>query len=207
MYSLEMLAGKEHFAEGFAKANVPAVPQLVEMAQDLGVKFIACQMTMDVMGLTKEDFVKMAVVERHKGTGSVGIGIVKGFQLQKGAIATTIAHDSHNIICIGTNDADMDVAIRELEAIGGGISIVCEGEVLASLALPVGGLMTTISPQQLNENYSELVEALSILGITKDFSPLLTLSFLALPVIPSLKLTNQGLFDVDTFSFVSVSVH
>ena len=156
---------------------------------------------------TKEDFVKMAVVERHKGTGSVGVGIVKGFQLQKGAIATTISHDSHNIICIGTNDDDMDVAIRELEAIGGGISIVCDGKVLASLALPIGGLMTTISPQQLNENYSELVEALSILGITKDFSPLLTLSFLALPVIPSLKLTNQGLFDVDTFSFVSVGVH
>ena len=156
---------------------------------------------------TKNDFVKIAVVERHKGSGSVGVGIVKGFQLQKGAIATTIAHDSHNIICIGTNDDDMDVAIRELEAIGGGISIVCNGQVLASLALPIGGLMTMISPQQLNDNYTKLVEALSVLGITTNFSPLLTLSFLALPVIPSLKLTNQGLFDVETFSFVDISVH
>lgn len=156
---------------------------------------------------TKNDFVKMAVVERHKGSGSVGVGIVKGFQLQKGAIATTIAHDSHNIICIGTNDDDMDVAIRELEAIGGGISIVCNGQVLASLALPIGGLMTIISPKQLNDNYTKLVEALSVLGITTNFSPLLTLSFLALPVIPSLKLTNQGLFDVETFSFVDISVH
>ncbi|WP_050614048.1 adenine deaminase [Bacillus testis] len=152
------------------------------------------------------DCIKMAVVERHKGTGSVGVGIVKGFQLKKGAIATTIAHDSHNIICIGTNDDDMDAAIRELESIGGGITIACNGEILASLSLPVAGLMTTVSPQELNENYSELLEALDTLGITTEFSPLLTLSFLALPVIPSLKLTNQGLFDVDTFQFVEVSL-
>lgn len=160
--------------------------------------FVPCQ---------KEDLVKMAVVERHKGTGSVGVGIVKGFQLQKGAIATTIAHDSHNIICIGVNDDDMDVAIRELAEIGGGISIVSDGKVIASLALPIGGLMTTISPQELNESYHELLQALAVLGITTEFSPLLTLSFLALPVIPSLKLTNQGLFDVETFSFVDVCVH
>lgn len=154
----------------------------------------------------EEDFVKIAVVERHKGTGSVGVGVVKGFHLQKGAIATTIAHDSHNIICLGTNDEDMDVAIRELEKIGGGISIACDGVAIASLSLPVAGLMTTISPQVLNEQYSDLLIALASLGITDEFSPLLTLSFLALPVIPSLKLTNQGLFDVDTFTFVDVSV-
>lgn len=153
-----------------------------------------------------EEFAKMAVVERHKGTGSAGVGIVKGFNLQNGAIATTIAHDSHNIICIGTNDEDMDVAIRELEKIGGGISIACNGETIASLSLPFGGLMTTVSPEELNEEYSQLLVALASLGITDEFSPLLTLSFLALPVIPSLKLTNQGLFDVDTFTFVDVSV-
>ncbi|WP_019241113.1 MULTISPECIES: adenine deaminase [Bacillus] len=153
-----------------------------------------------------QDFVKIAVIERHKGTGSVGVGIVKGFQLQSGAVATTIAHDSHNIICIGTNDEDMDIAIRELERIGGGIAIANKGETVASLSLPVAGLMTTVSPQKLNENYSDLLVALNQLGITTKFSPLLTLSFLALPVIPSLKLTNQGLFNVDTFSFVSVSV-
>ena len=154
----------------------------------------------------EEDFVKMAVVERHKGTGSVGVGIVKGFRLQKGAIATTIAHDSHNIICIGKNDEDMDLAIRELEKIGGGISIACAGRTIASLSLPVAGLMTTNSPEELNNQYSQLLIALSSLGITDEFSPLLTLSFLALPVIPSLKLTNQGLFDVDLFTFVDVSV-
>lgn len=154
-----------------------------------------------------DEFAKMAVIERHKGTGSAGVGIVKGFNLQKGAIATTIAHDSHNIICIGTNDEDMDIAIRELEKIGGGISIACNGETIAALSLPIAGLMTTISPQQLNDEYSQLLVALSSLGITDAFSPLLTLSFLALPVIPSLKLTNQGLFDVDTFTFVDVNVN
>ncbi|MGM9923631.1 MAG: adenine deaminase [Bacillus sp. (in: firmicutes)] len=155
---------------------------------------------------TKEDLVKIAVVERHKGLGSVGVGIVKGFQLQSGAVATTIAHDSHNIICIGTNDRDMDAAIRELERIGGGITVVGEGAVKSSLSLPVGGLMTTVSAQELNDNYNELLEGLKEIGITTAFSPLLTLSFLALPVIPSLKLTNQGLFDVNTFSFVDVSI-
>ncbi|MEH6941908.1 adenine deaminase [Bacillus sp. JJ722] len=155
---------------------------------------------------TEKDFVKIAVVERHKGLGSVGVGIVKGFRLQAGAVATTIAHDSHNIICIGTNDEDMDVAIRELERIGGGITVVSEGKVLSSLSLPIGGLMTTVSPEQLNADYSNLIKELSHLGITTEFSPLLTLSFLALPVIPSLKLTNQGLFDVTTFSFVDVSI-
>lgn len=154
----------------------------------------------------EEDFVKIAVVERHKGLGSVGVGIVKGFCLQAGAVATTIAHDSHNIICIGTNDEDMDLAIRELERIGGGITVVGEGKVMSSLSLPVGGLMTTVSPTQLNDDYSELLQALNQLGITTEFSPLLTLSFLALPVIPSLKLTNQGLFDVTTFQFVDVSI-
>ncbi|MGN1385019.1 MAG: adenine deaminase C-terminal domain-containing protein, partial [Bacillus sp. (in: firmicutes)] len=161
----------------------------------------------DGIFMANDEFAKMAVIERHKGTGSAGVGIVKGFNLQKGAIATTIAHDSHNIICIGTNDEDMDIAIRELEKIGGGISIACNGETIAALSLPFGGLMTTISPQQLNDEYSQLLVALSSLGITDEFSPLLTLSFLALPVIPSLKLTNQGLFDVDTFTFVDVSVN
>lgn len=155
---------------------------------------------------TQEDFVKIAVVERHKGLGSVGVGIVKGFKLQQGAIATTIAHDSHNIICIGTNDEDMDKAIRELAEIGGGITVVNKGKIMASLSLPVGGLMTTVSPKQLNNEYDKLLKALEEIGITTEFSPLLTLSFLALPVIPSLKLTNQGLFNVDTFTFVEVSI-
>lgn len=152
------------------------------------------------------DFVKIAVVERHKGTGSAGVGIVKGFQLKRGAIATTIAHDSHNIICIGMNDEDMDAAICELANIGGGIVVVNEGKIMSSLSLPIGGLMTTVSPKELNSNYMDLMEALKKLGVTSYFSPLLTLSFLALPVIPSLKLTNKGLFDVDTFNFVDVDV-
>ncbi len=152
------------------------------------------------------DLVKMAVVERHKGSGMAGTGIVKGFQLRRGAVSTTIAHDSHNIICIGMNDADMDIAIKEMERTGGGIAVVQDGSVTASLSLPIGGLMTNISPRELNEAYGNVITALKNLGITEDFSPLLTLSFLALPVIPSLKLTNRGLFDVDRFAFVDVGV-
>ena len=154
----------------------------------------------------ESDLVKLAVIERHQGSGSVGLGIVKGFKLQRGAVATTIAHDSHNIICIGTNDEDMDKAIQELQLIGGGIAIAINGKITASLSLPVAGLMTIESPQQLNNDYGELLKGLYKLGITDAFSPLLTLSFLALPVIPSLKLTNQGLFDVETFTFVDVSI-
>ena len=155
---------------------------------------------------TNEDLLKLAVVERHKGSGQVGIGIVKGFELKKGAIATTIAHDSHNIICLGVTDEDMDVAIRHLEQTGGGIAVSEGGKVIASLDLPIGGLMTAVSPEQLNADYEKLVAAIRCLRITTAFAPLLTLSFLALPVIPSLKLTNKGLFDVEQFEFVSVSV-
>ncbi|MGN1400112.1 MAG: adenine deaminase [Bacillus sp. (in: firmicutes)] len=154
----------------------------------------------------ENDLLKLAVVERHKGSGRTGLGIVKGFELKSGAIATTIAHDSHNIICVGTNDIDMDAAIRHLAISGGGIVIVDKGKVQASLELPIGGLMTSVSPEQLLEDYMELLTAMECLGITKEFAPLLTLSFLALPVIPSLKLTNKGLFNVETFEFVDVGI-
>ena len=141
------------------------------------------------------DLVKIAVIERHKGTGRTGVAFVKGTGLQRGAIAQTIAHDHHNIIAIGVDDADMALAARVLALIGGGAVVVLDGEVRASLELPIGGLMSDAPAQQIVAAQRELEAAAKDLGCTLE-NPILTLSFLALTVIPSLKITDQGLFDV-----------
>lgn len=142
------------------------------------------------------DLVKIAVIERHKGTGRTGVGFVKGTGLQRGAIAQTIAHDHHNIIAIGVDDADMALAARVLALIGGGAVVVLNGEVKASLELPIGGLMSDAPAHQIVAAQRGLEAAARDLGCTLE-NPILTLSFLALTVIPSLKITDQGLFDVD----------
>lgn len=142
------------------------------------------------------DLVKIAVIERHKGTGRTGVGFVKGTGLQRGAIAQTIAHDHHNIIAIGVDDADMALAARVLTLIGGGAVVVLDGEVKASLELPIGGLMSDAPAHRIVAAQRELEAAARALGCVLE-NPILTLSFLALTVIPSLKITDQGLFDVD----------
>ena len=141
------------------------------------------------------DLVKIAVIERHKGTGRTGVAFVKGSGLQRGAIAQTIAHDHHNIITIGVDDADMALAARVLTLIGGGAVVVLDGEVKASLELPIGGLMSDAPAAEIVVRQRELEAAARDLGCTLE-NPVLTLSFLALTVIPSLKITDQGLFDV-----------
>ncbi|ASF38585.1 adenine deaminase [Halobacillus halophilus] len=153
-----------------------------------------------------KDHLKLAVVERHKNTGHLGIGIVKGFGLKDGAIATTIAHDSHNIVALGANDPDLLKAIHTLKEINGGLVIVKNGAVLSSLPLPIAGLMSDQSFPFVKERLEQIGETLPNLGFTKDFNPFLTLSFLTLPVIPSLKLTDMGLFDVETFQHIEVSL-
>ncbi|HET7628506.1 MAG TPA: adenine deaminase [Bacillales bacterium] len=153
---------------------------------------------------TEKDLLKMSVVERHHRTGNVGLGIVKGFGLTAGAIATTIAHDSHNLLVIGTNDDDMLAAIREIKHIQGGIVIVKDGRVLASLALPIGGLMSDAGFREVAAKLEKLNETLPELGFQGDFNPFLTLSFLALPVIPELKLTDLGLFNVTNFKHIDI---
>lgn len=153
----------------------------------------------------KEDFLKMAVIERHKGLGTIGLGIVGGFGLKSGAIATTIAHDSHNLVVAGCSDADMITAAQRLKAINGGMVVVNHGKVLAELALPIAGLMTDAPAAAVAEKQKELRTAVTTLGAPETFNPFLTLSFLSLPVIPDLKLTDTGLFDVRTFRHVNVS--
>lgn len=153
----------------------------------------------------KKDFLKLAVIERHKGLGTVGLAIVSGFGLKTGAIATTIAHDSHNLVVAGCSDEDMIAAVQRLKDIQGGMVVVNGGKVSAELALPIAGLMTDAPAAEVAEKQKELREAAAALGAADSFNPFLTLSFLSLPVIPDLKLTDTGLFDVRAFRHISVS--
>ncbi|WCN39754.1 adenine deaminase [Aneurinibacillus uraniidurans] len=155
---------------------------------------------------TENDQLKLAVIERHKATGNVGLGIVKGFQLQKGAIASTVAHDSHNIVVIGTSDEEMLLAVEQVIKTNGGLAVVAGKEVLASLSLPVAGLMSEEKYETVYQSLKKLNESLSIIGSPKTFNPFLTLSFLTLPVIPQLKLTDKGLFQFSSFSHINVQV-
>ncbi|KKI89589.1 adenine deaminase [Bacillus sp. SA1-12] len=150
------------------------------------------------------DQLKIAVFERHRSTGTIGLGIVKGFGLSSGAIATTIAHDSHNVVAVGTNDLDLMKAVNMMTSIGGGMVVIKDEEVLASLPLEIAGLMTADRYDHVNDGLKRIDKALIKIGFTGDFNPFLTLSFLALPVIPELKLTNLGLFQVKDFKHIDV---
>ncbi len=149
----------------------------------------------------KEDILKIAVVERHKATGNIGIGFVQGFGLKKGAIGSSVAHDSHNIVLVGTNDTDMLKAVEVIESMKGGLATVSDGKVLASLPLPIAGLMSKASVARVNQQLESLHRAAKTLGC-KIPDPFMTLSFLSLPVIPELKITDKGLVDVNQFKFV-----
>ncbi|MED3561940.1 adenine deaminase [Bacillus xiapuensis] len=153
----------------------------------------------------EKDQLKLAVVERHKNTGNIGLGIVKGFGFTNGAIATTIAHDSHNIVAVGANDRDLLAAIREIKELNGGCVVIKDGKVIAALSLPIGGLMSEKSFLTIHQKLKKINEALVQIGFNGNYNPFLTLSFLTLPVIPELKLTDLGLFDVGTFQHIEVS--
>ena len=153
---------------------------------------------------TTDNLLKIAVIERHKNTGNVGVGVLKGLNLKSGAIATTIAHDSHNLIVCGTNDADMLFAVEELKKITGGIIIVKDGTVLASVSLEIGGIITARNSDDVISDLDKLHDALKIIAPDITFNPFLTLSFLSLPVIPDIKITDKGLFDVKNFNFIDV---
>ena len=154
----------------------------------------------------ENDQLKMAVIERHKQKGTIGLGIVKGFNLKEGAIATTIAHDSHNLVVVGTNDEDMLKAAEVLQSIKGGLVIIKDGEVSASLPLPIGGIMSSNTKEVLT-GLAHIHDKLKAIGFSQSFNPFLTLSFLTLPVIPSLKLTDLGLFDVNKFTHIPVQAN
>jgi adenine deaminase len=152
------------------------------------------------------DIVKLAVVERHKGTGNIGLGLVENFKIENGAIATTIGHDSHNLIVIGDNDPDMIKAIEAVKKLEGGIAVVHNGEV-NSLQLRIAGLMSDQPMEYVAHRLEELLKlAHEKLKVNEKIDPFMTLSFLALPVIPDIKLTDKGLFNVLDFKFIDVEV-
>lgn len=153
------------------------------------------------------DVLKMAVIERHHATGNIGLALVENYRLKKGAVALTIAHDSHNIIVIGTNDTDMYTAVKELIRVGGGVTLALDGRILETLELPIAGIMSDRSADFVSEKLEGMYAlAIDSLGVNRDLDPFMTLSFMALPVIPELKLTDMGLFDARNFEFIDVAV-
>ena len=152
------------------------------------------------------DLAKIAVVERHLGTGRVGLGFVRGFGLERGAIASTVAHDAHNVVVVGMNDASMAAAVRRLANRGGGIVVVDGAEVLAELPLPVAGLLSDAPLDEVVAASRAVIEAARELGCRLE-APFQHLAFLALSVIPSLKLTDRGLVDVDSFELVPLEAN
>lgn len=171
----------------------------------LKVNITDLNLTNNFHSLTKYDYLKTAVIERHNSTGNIGLGILKGLKLESGAIATTIAHDSHNIIVSGTNDEDMLFAVNKLKEMGGGIVIVSKEKVIAEVKLELAGLMTTRPLNQILDDLEKIHAALKTLAPSITFNPFLTLSFLALPVIPNIKLTDKGLFDVNNSKFIEIA--
>ncbi len=149
------------------------------------------------------DLAKIAVIERHRETGRMGVGFVMGFGLKRGAIAGSVAHDSHNIIVVGMSDRDMELAVKSVATAGGGLAVVADNRVLSLLQLEVAGLMSTCSLREVNERLDELLVATRKLGRCDD-NVFMLMSFLALPVIPHLKITDYGLIDVDTFKQVGL---
>ena len=145
---------------------------------------------------------KLCVVERHGRGGNIAVCPLKGYGITGGAIATSVAHDSHNIIAAGDNDGDIALAVNHLQKTGGGYALAAGGRILGALALPVGGLMSEAPWEQTRDETNAILKQAAKMGIPYHVDPFISLSFMALPVIPSLRLTDRGLFDVDTFSFV-----
>ncbi|MDA3959029.1 adenine deaminase [Oceanispirochaeta sp.] len=153
------------------------------------------------------DILKIAVIERHGGKGTIGLGLVENYRLRGGAVASSIGHDSHNLIVLGDNDDDMALAVNALAASGGGLAVAAGGKLAGLLPLPIGGLMSDLPAEEVSASLKELLNtAVHTLGVNKDVDPFMTLAFMALPVIPELKLTDEGLFDVTKFEFVDLCV-
>ena len=154
-----------------------------------------------------KDILKLAVIERHHGTGNAATALIRGYGMKHGAVATSIAHDSHNIIVIGDNDDDMANAVEKLIAIGGGITMFKDGKELGTHVLEIAGLMTDLPLEEVTECLDEMHEAAEKeLHVASGIDPFMTLCFMALPVIPALKLTDCGLFDVEAFSFTDSAI-
>lgn len=154
----------------------------------------------------ERDILKLAVLERHNNTGHRGLGFVNGISMKQGAIAASVSHDSHNLIVIGTNESDMALAANRIRALGGGMVTVNNGEILAEMPLPIAGIMTDVSAQLAAEQNERVRDSVYSLGVNGDIEPFMTMAFVSLPVIPHIKMTTNGLIDVDKFKLVPLVV-
>ena len=145
------------------------------------------------------------MVERHNNTGHIGLGFIKGIGIKNGAIASSVSHDSHNIIVIGSNTRDMVLAANHIRSCGGNV-VVSEGRVLSQMALPIAGLMTDRSGEEIAEANEQVREAVYRLGVSREIEPFMNMAFVSLPVIPALKMTTQGLVDVTRFERVPLYI-
>ena len=143
-----------------------------------------------------DGYLKIAAVERHQNSGKIGVAVTKGYGIKGGAIASSVSHDSHNIIVIGDNDEDIAIAVNEIARVQGGYTVVENGKVYETLPLPIMGLMTDVHFEEVNEKLRVMKEKAYEMGVSKDFDPFITLSFMALTVIPELRVTPRGLYRV-----------
>ena len=181
-------------AIGIVKDGVTTRSEVVRVRRDADGDFVFDP---------SQPVVKVAVLERHHNTGKIGLGLLKNYGIQRGAIALSVAHDSHNILCVGVNNEEMYAAIQALIAQEGGFVLVESGEVVASLPLPIAGLMSDLPGEAVAERLKALHDAAhERLGVSRDVEPVMTLCFMSLIVIPELKITTRGLFDVSKFDFV-----
>ncbi|MEK6265539.1 MAG: adenine deaminase [Clostridium sp.] len=156
--------------------------------------------------MAEKDILKIAVFERHHNTGKHFVGFIEGLGLKHCSIAQTISHDSHNVIVVGDNDKDMEVAVNTLISIGGGIAMVSDGKIVAQLSLPIGGIMTFETPYRVGENLKRLNRIARNFGVREEYDPFISLSFMALPVTPQVKITTRGLFDYKKSEFINLFV-
>jgi len=184
--------------------RLPAVlPQQLTVTKPLGhLALVPGQLITQNKGYaqsidTEKDILKLCVFERHHDTGHVGIGFLSGYGLKRGAIATSIAHDAHNIIAVGENDADIACAVNSIRDMGGGIAVVQDGKLLSCLPLPIAGLISDQPLEEVNRRLEDAKAAARTLGVPQQVDPFMTLSFMSLSVIPALRVTTRGVFDVD----------
>ncbi|MBQ6095167.1 MAG: adenine deaminase, partial [Lachnospiraceae bacterium] len=202
---LELMPGELLTKERIVPANLHKAVKLVGQGQAIepGTEQGAVAVQGVAPGVeTDQDIIKIAVIERHKNTGHVGVGFVSGYGLKRGAIASSIAHDSHNLIIAGTNDADMAIAANAVCENEGGLAIAVDGVILSSLPLPLGGLMSELDAASVEEVLLHMKSQARSLGVPEGIDPFMTLAFTALPVIPKLRILTKGLVDVETQSYV-----
>jgi adenine deaminase len=154
-----------------------------------------------------QDIAKIAVVERHQNTGNIGLGLIRGYGIRQGAVAISVAHDSHNIIVVGTNDPDMAAAVQRIINMDGGAVLIKDGTVIEEMPLPIGGIMSDRSGEWVDQKLKSLQQkAVDDLGVNRNLEPLMSLCFMSLPVIPKLKITDMGLFDSASYSIIPLVV-